>query len=119
LCRAGSDKVPAELEREFTDLTGFPIDEGYGCTEAGLISLNPPRGPVKLGSVGRPLPGFTLAVRNEEGREVAAGAEGRLWVKSGSVMAGYWNDRAASEATTGDGWLDTGDVMTADDDGYL
>src|SRR5262249_54056061 len=103
LCRSGSDKVPAELEREFTELTGFPIDEGYGCTEAGLISLNPPSGPIRLGSVGRAVPGYTLSVRNDEGGEVPAGAEGRLWVKSGSVMVGYWTDHEATAAVLRDG----------------
>ena len=52
LCRGGGDKVSAELEREFTDLAGFPIDEGYGMTEIGLATLNPPSGLIKLGSVG-------------------------------------------------------------------
>ena len=54
LCRSGADKVPAELEKEFTALTGFPIDEGYGMTEVGLTALNPPSGLIKIGSVGQP-----------------------------------------------------------------
>ena len=119
VCRSGSDKVPMELEREFTALTGFPIDEGYGCTEAGLITLNPPDGVIKIGSVGRPLPGFTLSIRDDAGAEVPVGQDGRLWVRSRTTMLGYWDNPAASAEVIRDSWLDTGDMMTADEDGYL
>jgi len=43
LCRAAGDTVSAELEREFTELSGFPIDEAYGLTETGLVTVSPPR----------------------------------------------------------------------------
>ena len=49
LCRAGADKVSLELEHEFQALSGLLIDEGYGMTEVGLATLNPPRGPIKQG----------------------------------------------------------------------
>jgi len=119
LCRGGADKVPAELEREFIELAGFPIDEGYGCSEGGLITLNPPDGIIKIGSVGRPIPGFTLSIRDDGGAEVPVGADGRLWVRSRSIMRGYWGADAATAEVVSDGWLDTGDVMRADPDGYL
>jgi acyl-coenzyme A synthetase/AMP-(fatty) acid ligase len=70
LCRAGADKVPAELEREFIELTGHVIDEGYGCSEAGLITLNPPSGDIKIGSVGVACPGHALSIRDDGGTEV-------------------------------------------------
>jgi acyl-CoA synthetase (AMP-forming)/AMP-acid ligase II len=119
LCRSGSDKVPIELEREFTALTGLLIDEGYGCTETGLVCLNPPSGTIKLGSIGRAIPGFTLSIRGEDGTELPPGGEGRLWIESRSNMVGYWNDPAATAATIRGGWLDSGDLMKADGDGYL
>ncbi len=119
LCRSGSDKVPGELEKEFTELTGLPIDEGYGCTEIGLATLNPPSGTIKPGSVGRPVPGFALSVRDDAGKETHPGADGRLWARSRSLMAGYWDDDEATAATIRDGWLDTGDLMMADTDDYL
>ena len=43
LCRAAGDKVSAELERDFTELSGFAIDEAYGMTEVGLVTLSPPQ----------------------------------------------------------------------------
>jgi len=119
LCRSGSDKVPAELEREFTDLTGLTIDEGYGMTEVGLATLSPPSGEIRPGSVGRPGPGVTLSIRDRDGRELAPGEPGALWIRTRGMMSGYWNDPAATAATVADGWLDSGDIMKADPDGYL
>ena len=119
LCRAGGDKVSAELEKEFTELTGFPIDEGYGMSEIGLAALNPPQGPFHLGSVGQPIYGYVMSIRDDQGNEVAVGEDGRLWVSAPSVTVGYWNRPDATAETIVDGWLDTGDVMRADAKGFL
>jgi acyl-coenzyme A synthetase/AMP-(fatty) acid ligase len=119
LCISGGDKVAAELEREFTDLTGFAIDENYGMSEVGFATLNPVGGLNKPGSVGTASAGFQLSVRGDDGTELPVGQEGRLWVRSRSVMVGYWDHPAATAETIVDGWLDTGDVMQADADGYL
>jgi len=119
LCRSGSDKVPAELEAEFEQLTGHQIDEGYGMTEVGLATLNPPRGPMKIGSVGRPIAGFEVSVRDDGGDEVATDAPGQLHMKTPARMLGYWNDPDATAETVRDEWLDSGDIMKVDADGYL
>ena len=119
LVRSGGDKVPAELEKEFHALTGHFVSEGYGLTETGIAARNPPSGRDKLGSIGTPSPGFAFSIRDADGREVAQGEEGRLWLKSRTLMAGYWNDPRATAEVEKDGWFDTGDVMKADEDGYL
>lgn len=119
LCRAAGDTVSAELEREFTALSGFVIDEAYGLTEVGLVTVSPPSGCIKLGSVGQVVPGVSLSIRNDEGEEVPAGSEGRLWIKTPASTVGYWDDRTATEAAFSYGWLDSGDVMRVDDEGYF
>ena len=119
LCRSGSDKVPAELEKEFTDLTGLVIDEGWGCSEIGLATLNPPSGVIKAGSVGKALPGYVLSVRDDGFNEVPAKTVGQVWARSGSVMSGYWNQPDATAEVIRDGWFNTGDLMEADGEGYL
>jgi acyl-coenzyme A synthetase/AMP-(fatty) acid ligase len=119
LCVSGGDKVSAELEREFTDLAGFPIDECYGMSEIGISNGNPPPGTNKLGSVGTLNPGYQASIRDENGTELPVGAEGRLWIKSRCNTVGYWNRADATAETIKDAWLDTGDVMMADDDGYF
>jgi long-chain acyl-CoA synthetase len=117
--RSGSDRVPIELVNEFFDLTGLVIDEGWGCSEIGLASLNPPSGRIIPGSAGRPLPGIAASVRSAEGSELEPGQDGVVWVKCESRMLGYWQDDASTQNVFNEDWFDTGDVMRADKDGYL
>ncbi len=119
ICRAGSDKVSSELLAEFAAVAGFPIDEGYGMTEVGVATLNPPSGVIKQGSIGPPIAGFSIAIRDEEGAPLDSGKVGRIWIRSRSQMTGYWEAPAATDAVLRDGWLDSGDLARADDDGYL
>ncbi len=117
--RSGSDKVPGELEIEFTELTGLEIDEAWGCSEVGLATINPPFGRIVAGSIGLPIQGADVSLRDDSGNDVPAGEDGTAWVRSGSVMKGYWGDDAATGEVKRDGWLDTGDLLRADADGYL
>ncbi len=119
LCRCGGDKVSSALQQAFRTKTGLSIHEGLGITEAGQITFNRAVGQLKLGSIGRPLPGVRIALRDEAGAEVPAGAVGRLWVQAPSVMLGYWNAPRATAAVLQEGWLDTGDLAEADQDGFL
>ena len=108
----------AELEREFTALSGFTIDEAYGLTETGLVAVSPPDR-IKLGSVGQVVPGVSMSIRDDNGNVVASGADGRVWIKTDAACIGYWGDENATAEAFVDGWLDSGDVISADADGYL
>ena len=119
ICRAGADKVSTELLTEFAATAGFPIVEGYGMTEVGLATLNPPSGTIKQGSIGQPICGFSIAVRGEDGEPVGRGSVGRIWIRTRSRMAGYWDAPEATEEVVRDGWLDSGDLARPDEDGYL
>ncbi|HEV3077542.1 MAG TPA: AMP-binding protein, partial [Thermoanaerobaculia bacterium] len=66
-------------------------------------------------SVGRPLPGFQLSVRDPLGRELPSGRVGRLWVSGPSLMQGYLGDPEGTARTLRAGWLDTGDLGFLDD----
>jgi long-chain acyl-CoA synthetase len=90
ICRSGSDKVSTELLTEFAAAAGFPIVEGYGMTEVGLATLNPPSGVVKQGSIGPPIGGYSIAIRDEQGEPVGAEAVGRVWIRTRGRMSGYW-----------------------------
>lgn len=118
LCIVGGDKITNVLEDEFRALTGLQITTNYGMTEIGFTTMCP-LGETRPGSIGRPLAGFSLSIRDEHGAELPAGREGRLWVTSNTVMAGYWDNPQATAEAIVDGWLDTGDIVSADDDGYL
>jgi len=119
LCRSGSDKVPAELARAFADLTGMVISEGMGMTEVGVVTATPSSARIKVGTIGQAAPGVRLSIRDEAGLELPAGAEGRLWISARGLATGYWSDPVATAAVMRDGWFDSGDVMKADEEGYL
>jgi long-chain acyl-CoA synthetase len=119
VCRSGSDKVSTELLTEFAAAAGISISEGYGMTEVGLATLNPPSGVNKPGSIGPPISGFEIALRDDHDNPIEPGSVGRIFIRSRSRMAGYWNaPEATAEVVRGD-WLDSGDLAHADDDGYL
>jgi long-chain acyl-CoA synthetase len=88
-------------------------------TEVGLTTLNPPAGPIKQGSIGPPVSGYSVAIRDEDGGPVAPGEVGRIWIRTRSRMAGYWDAPDATASVVSDDWLDSGDLAHADDDGYL
>lgn len=119
LCLSGGDKVPHQLQEEFRQAAGFSIDECFGMTEIGYTTLAPPSGPNRIGSVGRLCPGFKASLRHEDGTEVAEGEEGRLWIQSPSCMVGYWDNPRATAETIQQGWLDSGDEMRVDADGFF
>lgn len=119
LCRSGADKVSIELEREFEHLVGFVIDEGYGMSEVGLAAFNPPSGVIKQGSIGQPIAGVAFSLRDDDGAEVPVGTVGRVWIRTPSRTIGYWQDEAATAEVLDMDWLDSGDLMRADEDGYL
>ena len=117
-CYSGGDKVSAALEAEFTSMAGIAIDEDYGMTEIGIPTVNPTDAS-KIGSVGPLAPGYQASLRDSNGSEVPTGADGRLWIRFAGNMVSYWGNPDATHETIVDGWLDTGDVMSADEDGYL
>jgi acyl-coenzyme A synthetase/AMP-(fatty) acid ligase len=119
LCRAAGDSVPAKLGREFAALSGLMINEAYGLTETGMVTVSPPSGRIKRGSVGQVVPGVSLSIRNDDGEELPVGRKGSLWIKTPAATVGYWNDPGATEAAFRSGWLNSGDVMRVDDEGYF
>jgi acyl-CoA synthetase (AMP-forming)/AMP-acid ligase II len=88
-------------------------------TEFGQATVNPPSGENRIGSIGKLSPGYEMSLRDDSGAEVPVGTDGQLWVRSTANMVGYWNNPQATAETIVDGWLDTGDVMRADANGYL
>ncbi len=118
-CVSGGDKISAELEREFVGVTGFAIEELYGMTETGTSTINPTASQNRIGSIGQLAPGYAASIRGDDGAEVPTGTAGRLWIQSPSNMIGYWNRPDATAETIVNGWLDTGDLVAADEQNYL
>ncbi|MDY7024744.1 MAG: AMP-binding protein [Pseudomonadota bacterium] len=101
-------------------VTGCQIVEGYGMTETSpVISFNPPDD-VRLGTVGRPVPGTQVCLMSEEGEMVTPSEVGELCCRGPQVMRGYWKrDDATAKTITAEGWIKTGDIATIDADGYI
>ncbi len=93
----------------------------YGQTEASarLSYVPPDRLREKLGSIGIAIPGVTLTIRGEDGRECAPGEVGELVAAGENLMQGYWNDPAETALVLKEDGLHTGDLGRKDDDGFI
>ncbi|WP_416190168.1 fatty acid--CoA ligase [Neisseria sp. CCUG17229] len=93
--------------------------EGYGLSECSpVVSVNTLE-QQKVGSVGKPLPGYQIKAVDDELMEVEKGGVGELIVKSDAVMQGYLNMPGATDEAIVNGWLRTGDLVQIDDDGFI
>jgi long-chain acyl-CoA synthetase len=116
----GAAPLPAEVARELgRRLPGVELREGYGCTESGAVISSSPPGKAKLGSVGKPIPGYEVRILDERDVEVPTGERGEICCRSRGVMRGYWKSPEATGDTLRGGWLHTGDLGYLDADGYL
>lgn len=122
LCISGAAPCPLDVLGRFEQLTGAPILEGYGLSEASpVVAMNPLKGKNKPGTVGLPFPDTVVKITDVEDpdREVGFGELGELTVKGPQVAQGYHNLDEKSVLTFRKGWLHTGDVATMDEEGYI
>ncbi len=120
ICVSGGAPLPIEILREFNEKVPIPLIEGYGLSEASpVVSLNPIKGPWKVGSIGQPIPGVDVTVQDETGTILGPGETGEICVRGPNVMAGYWNQPQETAKAIRNGWLLTGDVGHRDADGYF
>lgn len=116
----GGMAVQRKVAEEWHRITGCPLTEGYGMTEASpVISCNPVDGTGKIGTIGLPLPSTDVKIMDDDGNKVGFNEIGELWAKGPQVMKGYYNRPAETAKTVTDGWLHTGDIAKMHEDGYL
>jgi malonyl-CoA/methylmalonyl-CoA synthetase len=112
-----------ETFKAWQERTGHTILERYGMSETVMLTSNPyhPQdGERKGGTVGRPLPGVQLRVRDDGKQDLAVGEVGGIQVKGPGVFKGYWRmPEKTAEEFTAEGFFKTGDVGTIDGDGYV
>jgi long-chain acyl-CoA synthetase len=112
---SGGSALPPDVLKAFHGL-GFNFFEGYGLTEtAPVLSVTTPKSNPIAGSVGKPLPGIEVKLSEPD----AATGVGEVIARGRNVMAGYWEDEAATSAAIKDGWFHTGDLGRFDDEGNL
>ena len=122
ICISGGAPLPEEVRLRFQTLTGCRLVEGYGLSEASpVVACNPPDGEIRPGSVGIPVRGTTVEIRNPDHphRMFGVGEKGEVCVRGPQVMAGYWRRPEETKAVFVDGALRTGDIGYLDADGYL
>jgi benzoate-CoA ligase family protein len=117
-CVSAGEALPPEVGRRFKERTGVDILDGIGSTEMLHIFLSNRPGDVRYGTTGRPVPGYSLRLLDESGREVGPGEIGDLWVSGASSATHYFNRRALSQRTFCGPWTRTGDHYLRDADGY-
>ena len=111
---AGAERLKPRT-RELYESLNITMLEGYGATEAGpVIAVNVP-GATRHGSVGRILPHIEYRIEPHEG--ITEG--GVLHVRGGNLMKSYLHDLMEERSSLNDGWYDTGDIVTVDEDGFL
>ena len=121
LCISGGAPLPAEVAEQFRALTGARLVEGYGLTETSpCVSCNSRHGAAKEGSVGRPLPGTIVEIRDPTTRALMpTGEKGEIVVRGPQVMKGYWQKPEATADVLDEHGLRTGDIGMLDADGFL
>ncbi len=116
--RSSSSGLSAELHARIEAVTGVPVVEDYGSTEAGLVAMNPlPPGIRKAGTVGKPI-SVEMRIMSDEWEPLPQGATGEIVVRGETVFAGY-DSPADTVSKFRDGWFRMGDVGFLDADGYL
>lgn len=116
---SAAEVLSADVFNGWKTLTGLEIVEGLGSTEVLHIYLSNRPEQKKLGAAGLRVPGYEVALRDKDGRDVGDNEEGILWVRGDSNTPLYWNrpDKSA-ETIRDEGWIYTGDRFVRDSDGF-
>ncbi|MGL6069619.1 AMP-binding protein [Craterilacuibacter sp.] len=116
----GGATIQQAVAEKWQAVTGLPLIEGYGLTEASpMVCANPVLQGRYTGTIGLPIPGTEIALRDDAGRDVAPGEAGELCVRGPQVMQGYWQ-RPDENAKVfhADGFLATGDIAQLTAQGF-
>jgi long-chain acyl-CoA synthetase len=129
LCVSGAAPLPPASIERFAKLTGAPVIEGYGLTEASPVTHVNLLGKPRPGSIGLPMPDTRIRVVDVDGdpghpRDVAPGEPGEMWVSGPQIMQGYFSNPEQTRGVLvsdehGETWLRTGDVVRMDGEGFF
>ncbi len=117
LCSSAGEALPAELGERFTQHFGVEIVDGIGSTEMLHIYLSNLPGQVRYGTTGWPVPGYDIALRDDDGQPVPDGETGDLYIRGPSAALMYWGNREKSRDTFQGAWTKSGDKYVRNDDG--
>jgi benzoate-CoA ligase family protein len=118
-CVSAGEALPADIYRRWKERVGVDILDGIGSTEALHIFISNLPDDIKPGFSGRIVPGYQARILDDDGKEVKPGSSGRLMIAGDSTAKYYWNNPERTAAIMVEGWLDTGDTYSRDEDGYF
>jgi len=120
MSQAGGMAASEGTARQWMSVTGCAMIEGWGMSETCAIGTNNPVNAREFsGTIGLPLPGIDIAIKDEAGNSLALGETGEICIKGPNVMQGYYNQpEETANAFTPDGFMRTGDVGVMDERGY-
>ncbi|MCQ4304847.1 long-chain fatty acid--CoA ligase [Stutzerimonas frequens] len=118
---SGGAPLNSEVGRRWQALTGAPIREGFGLTEASpVVATGTQLSPYREGYIGQALIDTELRTVDDDGNDVPAETPGELWLRGPQVMQGYWQrPEETAKVITADGWLKTGDIALLDAEGFV
>ena len=121
LTLGGGMATQKAVAEKWKSITGTPIVEAYGLTEASPgVCANPLNIPAYTGGIGLPLPSTEIELRDADGNEVAQGQPGEMWIRGPQVMKGYWNrPEETAKVLDARGFLATGDIAVMDEKGWF
>lgn len=121
LSQAGGMAASEGTARQWLAVTHCPMVEGWGMSETCAIGTNNPVTATGFsGTIGLPLPGIDIAIKDEDGESLPLGATGEICIRGPNVMAGYHNQpEETAAAFTADGFMRTGDIGVMNDQGFI
>ncbi len=115
----GGMAVQPAVAKEWEEVTGCPIGQGYGLTETSPAAIVTKFSEPFTGSIGLPLPSTEVMIVADDGNELAVGEVGEICIKGPQVMEGYWQrPQETANVMLPGGWLRTGDIGRMDEDGF-
>ncbi|KLT73371.1 long-chain fatty acid--CoA ligase [Neisseria arctica] len=121
LALGGGMAVQKAVADKWQAITGVPIVEAYGLTEASPgVAINPLNITAHTGNIGLPISNTEIEIRDDNGQALGIGEAGELWIRGPQVMNGYWNrpDETA-KVLDSRGYLATGDIAVVDEKGWI
>ena len=118
MCSSAGEALPGELAQRFKQHFGCEIIDGIGSTEMLHIFISNRPGDIRYGTTGRPVEGYAIELRGEDGKPVPVGEVGDLYIKGPSTAVMYWGNPEKSADTFREGWTKSGDKYSRDADGY-
>jgi benzoate-CoA ligase len=118
MCSSAGEALPGEIAQRFKHHFGCEIVDGIGSTEMLHIFLSNRPGDIRYGTTGRPVAGYEIELRGEDGKQVAVGEVGDLYIKGPSTAVMYWGNPEKTAETFREGWTKSGDKYSRDAEGY-